>query len=287
MLITFHAVDTEPVPNNISGLTVSVYDSADTFVVRGTTDVNGLLEIDLLVGNYTARFRSYIYNGYSVESPQKFTVLEDAVYRVPVERFWQPVSTDPALCRMSGYLKDYYGRPFSKKKFIIWSQHDQIVIGDSLVDDSKLVFETDENGYYEFDLVRGLSYRFKSISIFNTLDTDDWIDHHRELVVPDVPKASLHGIIHPFPGAISFDTLTLALNVGDPATAFTGSVLWSNGDETAIDSITYESTDESVLTVSGAEITPVAAGTADIIARYSTVYHKEFVLSGKIAVTVT
>jgi hypothetical protein len=262
---------TAPVENAL----VRVYDSTDTEVAQGYTNINGELSLLLSDDDYLVRTR-YDGEAYRVVSPQAFTVAGAAIIvNLELTILDKPVATHPKLCRVYGYILNQLGLPEPTPIRLALKEPYMFLDEAFLGFTGKLV--PDEHGYLEQDVLRNREYtmiygRFK--------DVDETIR------VPDRAGAKLAEVLYPIP--FSFTPTAAALLVGESFGFANLVVLMSDDDEELGNSVnfSYASADPGIAEVTGGRVVGVSAGVTTITMSFSDEYHDEFDV-GDLTVTVT
>ena len=176
----------------IAGVQVDIWNSNDTAIVwSGVSDINGEVVTALLPGSYKVRPRgnqidfgslpiSLTVTGPSIES---LTITGNALAT-------PSAPSDPNVCRIFGYVYDICGIPDNQTSpdyIAINVQRDakQYKLNNYLLTMDGVRIGIDENGYFEFDLVRGLTVHLK-IPRLNL---------EKNFVVPDQASENLINII--------------------------------------------------------------------------------------------
>lgn len=191
--VLFHAASTDPTPSDVEGVIIRVFDSGGSFVTEGVTNVDGEAAFILdEESSFTLRFGSSIFTPYSIESPQRIvTGTVDANYTVEVELYSHPVADDPAMCRVSGFIKDSLGRQQRRCRVIIAPTAEIRSIGESVVVPKAFFTWTDDNGYLEVDCLRGVPYSFQIATALRESSGIDFI----QFDIPDSSSAALSDLI--------------------------------------------------------------------------------------------
>lgn len=151
-------------------------------------------------------------------------------------------STDPNLCRVSGYLKNAMGQPLGGWHFVL--RYCYVPLGlyvDTLVAQERYTIRADRNGYVEFDVIRGSRF---TLELPNNLP---WV--YKELTGPDAASVDLLDML--FPRIVSVDFATPSsesILVGEAVSSVARATL-SNGEVITLPTaaLTVESSNPSVL----------------------------------------
>jgi len=277
--VNVYIQNTDPVPVAVPDVTVRFFLGDDTtFVTEAVSDVNGLASTTLDDAEATYVLRFYRH-GVAIPQPQEIIMAPPWPLEIDVtaETFGRPSSPDPALCRVSGHLRNVYGmapeRQLRLKFKAIRDPAIQQLDPQVLTVNPEIDILADRNGYVAFDLYRG--------SVHDVL-APGWYDKPLVVEVPDRPWLDLVDLILPTPALVDFEdddpTPPLSMAVGDAAT-FHPRVKLSNDIwfldnrmdyvdlnlEVSSDDPAVATVNEDILAASGEfVITAVAPGTATI-----------------------
>lgn len=220
-------------PAAIPGLTVRVFTTSGVFVTSGVTNSSGQLILDLPDADYDLMF---FKSGVSLINgmPQRITVSASDpdsppnTFQVNGHVYTLPESVDPILCRISGSMRGADGR-FSKDiRLAIGMSPEIAVLSGFIISPQDIVDERpDENGYYEFDLLRGMKYNV----YFPQLNSLFGQEPPMVLgIAPDQAAVSLTDFLLPVPVNAVFGGPTLSLVAGTPPNdSITCSITYSDG----------------------------------------------------------
>ena len=169
-----------------------------------------------------------------------------------------PVSPDPDLCRISGFLRDLHGNPLPGVGLLLVNEYiPQGIVTDTLILQGHTTVRADKDGYVEFDLLRKACV---SVNLPNRT-TDLSIN----LVVPDAASADLIDFLFPYLKEIEFVTADPAsLTIGEKLVVELKGIL-SNLVEVELDSVvvTLASSAPTVLeNTTGLTFTGLSVGTS-------------------------
>lgn len=181
---TLLVLNDDPDATPISDVVVRVFDAAGTFFqTQGITDSDGRVAFTLLSSlTYQLRF---FKDKVSLRQPVAIVVSE-----VPGENIWTtrghvyepPEAVHPRLCRCSGFFKNLDNSPAREHVVHINSIFDPLLFEGNAMLTEKLMARTNDDGYVEFDLVRGGQY---------SVTVEGFEDTQRILTVPNAPSANL------------------------------------------------------------------------------------------------
>jgi hypothetical protein len=143
----------------IQGAQVDIYDAANTtFLARFHTDINGEVSLALDDGTYNLRIWA---TGYSFTVPEVLVVTADdsVTYQGTSGIVITPPSA-PDLCVIYGYVNDAGGQPIGGACVAAVPTLPQAVSG-SQMGRRSIHVTTQEDGYFELELVRTSEVRFR------------------------------------------------------------------------------------------------------------------------------
>jgi hypothetical protein len=226
--------DTTPTPVPVEGAVVRLFSSpADAFLTEFVTDTNG--EIDPVLEGDVTPGKEYIVRvlppvGYSAGPTETISVIdplavgETNIFDLTVfAPSALPASTDPDMCRLSGYFGDPSLRPLKNLSLIFHPREGYpkfVVSGSpfggqpSVVRNRVIASErrvnTDKNGYIEIDLPR--------TGIFDVyVQGLDAPDHTllAPIYVPDVAGIAIHELLYPYVTKVTYAAPAVTVPVGE------------------------------------------------------------------------
>lgn len=201
--VTLNLVNDDVLNTPITGAAIGVYDMSSVFITSGITDTSGNVGFSLLPQSY----RIYVYKiGVSLVQPQVLVVTNNVtiLFKLVVHERSLPESIDPELIRVSGYIKDSTSK--AKKNFSLILHHEYTQLnGNIIVSGTPVTFYSDDNGYYEFDLYRNMTYLFPYLTERPLVDVR----------TPDRSSIKLTDLLFYVPMNLSFTTTTFNMSVGD------------------------------------------------------------------------
>ena len=199
-------------PQRIPGVVATVYQTSGAYVTEGITNSDGEVFFSLPDDSYDLMFFKI---GLSMVQPQRIVVdvTMTNVFLLRGHERTIPESSDPSLCRVSGWCLDAFGHP-ARYGMLSFQPADDILVnaGIAVVPGSLARVKAPPDGFYEFDLIRNAKYKgyFEQIQqIMGNLNTELAIQ------VPDLPAIDLTTLLFPIPLDV---TLTQA---GVPISAIT------------------------------------------------------------------
>lgn len=258
----------------VDDVVVFFYDDTFTFVTTATTDAMGQVQVLLEDGEHDVMF---FKRGVSIVDGQPVRISVAAAdtddppntWRVLAHVTTRPESPDPARCRISGYVRGVDGTATRDAKLVITPAIEVAVVGsgDIVAPSSQLHLVPNADGYLEFDLLRGLTYRAYVYAL------EGLFGHEPPVLVLTVPNAAaldLVDLLFPVPVTATFEDTTAALSAGAPDIILAATLTYSDGSTRSTPplwtALAAVSSDELVVTatlVSGAvRLTPRAPGAA-------------------------
>lgn len=269
----------DPTPSLVSGVQTRFFDTGGSLVTTGTSDANGEVIVDIPDADYDLYF---FKSGVSVNDgmPQRITVDSadpdnpPNTFKVKVHVHSLPESVDPTLVRISGNLIGADGKATKDGHLTLAPIYDTGVYEGKVLS-PKHTKEThpDEDGYYEFDLIRGLEYNLYFYALETLFGKEPPVLH---VIAPDVAALDIKDLLFPLPIDGTFSSNTLSLNAGDSVDeSITFIITYSDGstnsDRSSPPDFTnykLKSDDEDVATVEQQDgkvlVKPLSAGTANI-----------------------
>ncbi len=176
-----------------------------------------------------------------------------------VTRLGTTTADNPALCRVSGYLRDIHGNALPGEALTVRHVYNPIVVGtDTLILNEEQEVVSDGNGLVQFDLYREATVR---IELPNRV-----LDLVREVTVPDASSVDLVALVFPYIVSVAFeDTSPVLASVG-ASLSLAAVATFSDGTEVDVSvQATYEVSDSDVLADLGAgAFSALAAGSATV-----------------------
>lgn len=186
----------------VPGVVVRIFnDLGAIFFSESTTDTSGRASFSL-PGGQTFQLRFYKFQTSFVQ-PQQIEVVDNPVsvfvvtqeFEVVAHIFHPPESTDPRLCRVSGFFRDATGAPRKYVDVHLLPQFDPILLEGSAVLDYQVRARSDEKGYVEFDLIRLGKY---------DVMLEGFEDCLRVVHVPDATHANFPDLLFPVIERVEF-----------------------------------------------------------------------------------
>lgn len=223
----------DPAPVRVQGVVVEIYDAPLAgFVTSGTTDVNGEFLSSLPLGDYDVVFYK---QGVTIlpKQPQRISVLMPSIsvtntFLVTANVRSRPASIDPLRCRVSGYTFGAGGAP-TKDIYLIFEPEVEIGVYAStvLAPQNTVRFGPDENGYFDFELLRNTNYRV----YLRAIDTIIGMTPAKfPCQTPDAASVALDAFLFPIPVEVEFSAPTISLPLTTDWNSDVDAILsWSDG----------------------------------------------------------
>ncbi len=227
--VTLSLVSDDPSPVAIPGATVQIYlANSLTIVTTGTTDSDGEAAFSLPDASYDVRF--YLL-GMSIlpKQPQRIVVDHSLgnVFTVTGHLSVLAESTNPALCRITGTMLGPDGSPVAEAKISFVPTSEIIVIGQRpLIPQMSIHFYSDENGLFDFTLLRGVNYK-GYITLVDQIDLQCPLE--LDIRVPSMAGLDLGDLLFPLPVSAVFSSPTVDVDLhGDPDVSITCTITYSD-----------------------------------------------------------
>lgn len=270
--VTLRLVSDDPAPARIADAAVALYPAGSLVqLTGGITNAQG--EVSFLLPDDTYDVRVYKPRlSVLPRQPQRIVVDSDLsnVFVVPCHQLLLPETLDPALCRITGRLLNASGSPIAGARLSFLAATDLVVSGAGAVLPQKVLeVASNDTGYFDFTLLRGLSYE-GAIPLVDQLFGED---ARLDILVPNRPAASLDTLLFPLPASALFSvgTKTLSKSAGtnnDVSLLVTYSDGSTRSSPPAWTSLNFQLSDESVVSVTqsnGAlQLVPLAPGSCTI-----------------------
>lgn len=176
---------------------------------------------------------------------------------IPVVSIEATVASDPAVCRVSGFLKDIQNKPLKGEKLTIRHIYNPLAVSsDTLVLQEHMTVKSDGTGFITFDLLQGSKVR---IELPNRVS-----DLVRYVTVPAAASVSLVGLILPYLVSVAFDDGAALSKLVDEQFSIVLTGTFSDGTTDVVSAAaTWAIDDEDVLVrVDGNVFRALTAGTA-------------------------
>jgi hypothetical protein len=271
--VTVRVLDQDSLP--VEDVMVHLYDSDNRWRTdygltdsAGEVDFTGVDEGDAWIRLFAEELHA------TVETPQLLDVRAAPatnIFEVGVILPQAPAPRSPNTCRIYGW---FHNIDLTRKRLMLHlsSWEDPVLVVGAGETGRQLPVQSDDNGYFEFDLVRDGLY---------SATIPGYENEPIIFRVPEVESCRIEDLLFPVPVTLTFDpTGPLAMTVGDEECLEDTTLLLTSGYVLNADNnedvpfrryVTYTSSDEEVATVTwGSDgipcITAVGPGTADISA---------------------
>lgn len=207
VIVRVYAVDENTDP--LEDVLVQVYDDVDAFVTQNVTVIVGgeayaefSINGEVAGEDYTIRMSKLgvAFDGLlgdDSKTPQAIAVYDPPAgapvtgtnyFTVQGQTFTRPTSTDPRLCKASGFFRDVAGRALADASIRFINQDSPLIVdGDGVIGD-KVWGRTDDDGYFEVELYRDGEYR---------AHVEGYDIQLRVIVVPDASSVNLPDLLFP------------------------------------------------------------------------------------------
>ena len=230
-LVTIRVSNDLPSPLRVAGITVEFYSTSAVFQTSGTTDVNGEVTVTLPVADYDVVF---FKAGVSIlpKQPQRIQVLVDPpnsnLFLVTCHERVPPESTNPLRCTVYGNLLGIGGEGIRSR--LVFSLVKEVsILSMNIIDVlGRLEVQSNDSGYYEFELLRGQCYDAYLLQLDSYLGMAQTAK--LATIVPDAGSVALYKLLFPIPVNADFSVTTKAIALGtDPDETVTVDVTWNDG----------------------------------------------------------
>lgn len=285
VVITVQSDDPTPVP--ITSMVVEFFTTLGVLVTQGTTDTSGQVTVLLPDGTYNVLFYK---QGVSIlpKQPQQIVVspptppATSVSYLVTGHVTAMPESPDPLRCRISGQLLDASGLPATDLRISFRPKSDFQVVGGNLVSvQDQIEVHPDDNGYFQFDLLRGVPYTAAMLTVDSLPQLNLGPPLLLDVIAPSLPALSLPNLLFPLPVSVIFSPaiISIPLAAGPDALSTLGTITYSDGSTSGTGpsnrtqlppfaTLNYVYSDPTLFTIdvdTGATtITPLATGTGTV-----------------------
>ncbi len=279
--ITIQSDDPSPVP--VPGVVVQFFTTLGIFVTQGTTDSSGQVTALLAEATYNLLFYK---QGVSIlpKQPQQIVVIPSPgsnSFTVTGHVSTLPESPDPLRCRISGTLLGVDGMPVQDLRISFRPIPDLTVVGGNMVSvQSQIEEKSTSQGYFQFDLLRGLPYMayLRGVDKFPLLG----IEPASLLVIgPPLPSMSLVNLLFPLPVLVDFSqsSISIPLADGPDGSSTLGTIHYSDGSSSgtapssrtqpppfaALDYVYSDPTLFTIILSNGStQVTPLKVGTGTV-----------------------
>lgn len=211
--VTIIVTSDDPVPVLIDGVVVEFYDATSAvFQTMGTSDISGEVTISLPAGEYDV----LLYKaGLSIlpNQPQRISVdlLLPNVFKVTGHLRTRPESIDPLRCTVSGSIIGVDGKQAKHRLIFEPLKTITVLTGFVVAPYSRREVSSDEEGYFEFDLLRNTKYAAYFVFPQDLFGTQPG---KLDVITPDLPSVALDVFLFPVPIKLTFSALTISLSAG-------------------------------------------------------------------------
>lgn len=272
--ITVRVMDDEPTPAPIPGVLVQFFNTGAVFQTSGTTDADGEVVVALPANDYDVLFYKA---GISIlpSQPQRIQVEDEDPHEFEVEAHvrTRPESTNQDRCKVSGYILGADGGRYQTSVVFRPFRELTITKGNLIAMQSSIEVHSNDDGYFEFELLRDTTY-IATFVVPRTLFCED--PGRIKVMTPDGPAVDLYSLLFPMPVHMDFSANVITLVVdpdAEPDTSIDYTLTFNDGSERVSlsspwGSVTLSNTDNEVVEacLEGGKLflRPLGAGTATI-----------------------
>jgi hypothetical protein len=205
-LTTITIQNDNPSHTKIANVNVSLYTPSAVFVTSSTTDINGLITLNIPDGTYDCLF---FKQGATFTQPQRIIIdsLVTNNFLITGHIKVMPESLDNTLCRVSGYINGVDGKPVADLDVRFNPLPLNMIVNSNLIFNDPIQATSDKKGYFEFDLLRGINYEASVEGYLYPLISK----------TANVPAVKVSDLLFPIPAniSLSLSTLNTALSGGN------------------------------------------------------------------------
>lgn len=272
--VTVRVLSDDPSPSPIDDMVIEFYDSVSAvFQTSGVTSSTGEVTVTLPDGEYDVLLYK---SGVTVlpRQPQRITVdsLLTNVFEVSAHPRIRPESIDPLRCTVSGSVVGVDGKQARHRLVFEPVRALTILSGMVVAPYSRREVVSNEDGYFEFELLRNTKY-----SAYFVFPQDLFSQQPGKLdvITPNSPGIELDVLLFPVPVNLTFSSHIISLVAGTPSNE-TISVVLTYSDGSTRESMSspwayvmVTNTDASVVEASIADakklvLKPLTQGTVTI-----------------------
>lgn len=195
--VDIQVIDDTTLRTSIEGVVVRIFDATNThYITQAITGPNGIAAFSLVIpGVYYVRF---FKDKVSFNQPQILTALDQALnsFSVMGHVYSPPESTNPRLCRCSGFFKQPDNSAAVNHDIHFIPKFDPLLLEGNAMLTERLAQRTDGQGYVQVDLVRFGQYE---------VTVEGLEDQQRVITIPDLPSVNLCDLLFSVVERIEFD----------------------------------------------------------------------------------
>lgn len=213
--VTIRVISDDPSPVPIESIVVEFYNSTTAvFQTSGATSSIGEVTVTLPDGSYDVLLYKV---GVIIlpKQPQLITVnsLLSNVFEIIGHPRIRPESIDPLRCTVSGFVLGVDGKQ-AKHRLIFEPVKALTVLSHMLIAPySRREVASNENGYFEFELLRNVKYSAYFVFPQNLFGAQPG---KLDIIVPDSPSIELDALLFPIPVNLTFSVSTITLTANGP-----------------------------------------------------------------------
>lgn len=208
-LVLIRLLNDDPLTTPIEDVLVEVYSTAAVFQTTGMTDGNGEVQFILPDNEYDLMFFKV---GVSVVQPQRIEVdsLLSNEFEVSAHVRELPESSDPLRCKVSGYVKGVNGGQ-ARHRLIFEPVKDLTILSGMVIAPySRYEVSSDEDGYFEFELLRNTKY---TAYFVHPQDLFCQQPGKLDVITPNLPGVELDDLLFPIPVNLELSQNTISIPV--------------------------------------------------------------------------
>lgn len=270
--VTIRVLSDAPIPIPVEGVLVQLYSTLGVFQTSGTSNSNGGVTVVLPEAEYDVLFYKI---GISIlpSQPQRIAVQDPGPNEFEVRAHVRtaPESTNPNRCTVSGHLLGIGGGRYKTSIVLRLVKSLIVTRGNVIAQQGRLEFFSDDDGYFEFELLRNTWY-IAFFVIPRTLFGED--PGCLDVRTPDSPSLDLYSFLFPVPVNMEFSAPAISLVAGaTPDESIEYTLTYNDGSKrtslaTPWGYVSLENSDSDVVGASLQDgvlvLTPYSTGTATI-----------------------
>lgn len=209
--VTITIISDDPVPLPIQGVVIEFYNTSEIFQTSGVTSSIGKFVLTLPDGSYDLLFYKA---GVSFANQLQRIVVNHTLtnnFQITGHITTRPESIDPLRCTVSGFIVGVDGK--QAKHRLIFEPVKTITVLSTLVIAPYFRKEvaSDENGYFEFELLRNTKYSAYFVFPQDLFGTQPG---KLDIITPNSSSVPLDVLLFPIPIHLTFSASTISLIAG-------------------------------------------------------------------------
>lgn len=196
-------INDDPGLTALSGATVYFYNTTGVLQTSAVTNNSGIATVTLPNATYDI----YVFlESFSCLQPQRIVVADPPPnndFQISGHLKTLPEAQDPKLCRVSGKIITFTGVPAKSVELTMVQVPKNIIVSKKLSFYRPVQIKSDNNGYFEFDLIRNVKYKID----YQNYDGEELIAK-----APNRPAVTVTDLLFPIPIFVDLSQTTLSLS---------------------------------------------------------------------------